>query len=213
MPEAWAGSRRSNCPSSRRTVTPEGSDATTVMRAPGTRPASSHARSGHVERVKGTADNIGAGAVSSRNRIAVRVTARVAEDSIEAIKEPVGDRVFEYLGFFVHFIPGKTEGLVQVGFKQAVTAHHPQRDRAPLRGQSHASVALVRDEALAGQALNVLRRRRRDDAHVFGDILGFDAVATSLLGAPYELEDVLHDRGMGTRRVRHGVPLSSQAPL
>ena len=113
----------------------------------------------------------------------------------------------------MHFIPGKTEGLVQVGFKQAVTANHPQRDRAPLQGQPHAAVTLVCDEALASQALNVLRCRRRDNAHVFGDILGLDTVTAGLLGAPYELEDVLHDRGIGTRRVRHGFPLSSQAPL
>ena len=102
---------------------------------------------------------------------------------------------------------------MQVGFKQAVAAHHPQGDRSALRGQSHASVALVRDEALAGQALNVLRCRRRDDAHVFGNILGLDAVTAGFLGTPYELEDVLHDRGIGARRVRHGVPLSSEAPL
>ena len=135
------------------------------------------------------------------------IAARVPQHAVKAVEEPIRDRVFEDFCLFVHFIPGETEGLMQVGFEQAVAAHHS------LRSQAHPPVALVRDEALAGQALNVLRCRRRDDAHVFGDVLGFDAVAAGFLGTPYELEDVLHDRGIGARRVRHGVPLSSEAPL
>ena len=48
---------------------------------------------------------------------------------------------------------------MEVRFEQAVAAHHTQGDRTPLRGQPHAAITLVRDEALASQALNVLRCR------------------------------------------------------
>ena len=143
----------------------------------------------------------------------MRVATRVAKHAVEAVEKAIGDCVFQDLGLFVDLIPGKAEGLVQVGFEQTVAAYHAQGDGAPLRGQSHAAVALVRDEALASQALDVFGRGRGDDSHVLGDILRFDAVAAGFLGAPHELEDVLHDSGIGARRVQHGVPLSSEAPL
>ena len=60
---------------------------------------------GHIKRVEGTTRDIVAGAVGSRDRITVRVTARVAEDSVEAVEKPIGDRMFENLGLFVHLIP------------------------------------------------------------------------------------------------------------
>ena len=101
--------------------------------------------------------------------------------------------MFEDLGFFVHLVPRKAEGLVQVGFKQAVAAHHAQGDGAPLLRQAHAPVALVRHEALPGEALHVLGRRRGDHAHVFADVFRLDAVTAGLLGAPHELEDVFDD--------------------
>lgn len=60
---------------------------------------------GDIERVEGAAGDIVTGAVGSRDRITVRVTARVAEDSVEAVEKPIGDRMFENLGLLVHLIP------------------------------------------------------------------------------------------------------------
>ena len=124
----------------------------------------------------------------------MRVAARVAEYAVEAVEKTVGDSVFENLCFFVHLVPGESQGLVQVCFKQAMAAHHSQGDGAPLRGEAHTAVSLVGDEALAGQALDILGRSRGYDPHVFGDVLRLDAVAAGFLGTPHELQDVLHDR-------------------
>ena len=97
------------------------------------------------------------------------------------------------LRLLVHLIPGKAEGLMQVGLQEPVAAHHPQGDPTPLLRQAHAPVTLVRHEALPGEALHVLRRRRGDHAHVFANVFRLDTVTAGLLGAPHELEDVLDD--------------------
>lgn len=60
---------------------------------------------GDVERIEGTTRDIVAGAVGSRDQITVRVTARVAEDSVKTVEKPIGDRMFENLGLLVHLIP------------------------------------------------------------------------------------------------------------
>ena len=98
------------------------------------------------------------------------------------------------LRLLVHLIPGKAEGLMQVGLQEPMAAHHPQGNPAPLLGQAHTPVRFVRDQSLSYEALHVLRRRRGNHSHVLADILRFHAVTASFLGAPHELQDVLDDR-------------------
>ena len=123
----------------------------------------------------------------------MRVASRIAEHLVEAVKQALRDGMLEDLRFFVHLIPRKAEGLVQVGFEQAVASHHAQGDGTPLLRQTHTPIALVCHESLPGEALDILRRRRRDHAHVFADVFRLNAITASFLGAPHELEDVLDD--------------------
>ena len=44
-----------------------------------------------------------------RNRIAVRVEPRPAEPLVDALEQPVAQRVLEHLGLVVHFVPGVAE--------------------------------------------------------------------------------------------------------
>ena len=69
------------------------------------------------------------------------------------------------------------------------------------------------DEALAREALNVLGCGRGNHSHVVGNVLGLNPVASGLLRRPHELKDVLCDRGIDARYLRHCPPLSFRGPL
>ena len=119
----------------------------TVTSAPTATPAASTARSSSGSRSLTRSTRPvwpGAAAASStkgsrcdvargiRNRIAVRVEPRAAEPLVDALEQPVADRVLEHLGLVVHLVPGVAELAHQPGLDEAVAAD--DRCRAVLAG-------------------------------------------------------------------------------
>lgn len=47
------------------------------------------------------------------NRMAMGIEFRIAQDRSNSIFEPLGDEVLQTLGFFVNFIPGILQNVVQ----------------------------------------------------------------------------------------------------
>ena len=88
------------------------------------------ARRGVGEQHEGLAVDLAGGI---RNRIAVRVEPRAAQALVDALEQPVADRVLEHLGLVVHFVPRVAELAHEPRLDQAVAAD--DRCRAVLAGR------------------------------------------------------------------------------
>lgn len=75
--------------------------------------------------IKGLAPRLVVMTMARRDRIAVRVAQRVAQGGIDALFEPVAQRVFEQLRFRVYLVPRHIEDLDEERLQQTMPANHP----------------------------------------------------------------------------------------
>ncbi len=94
-----------------------------------------------------------------RDRVAVRVESRAAEPGVDALQQPVADRVLEHLGLVVHLVPGVAELAHEPGLDEAVPAQHGQGALLAVLGEPHRTVRHVRDEAGRRRASSPSRSR------------------------------------------------------
>ncbi|MEJ7650652.1 MAG: intradiol ring-cleavage dioxygenase [Nakamurella sp.] len=97
------------------------------------------------------------GAVGVGDRISVRVDVRVPQAFIDGIEQPVGDGMFEHLGFVVHLVPAVAHLAHQPGLDQTMTSQHLQRVPRTGSRQSDRAVGLVDHQVPGGQLLHHLR--------------------------------------------------------
>ena len=76
----------------------------------------------------------------------MRVERRVAELRRDRFLELLGERVLQALRLRVDCVPAEPERFREVELEQPVVAYDLERDAAAGLGQTHAAVALVRDE-------------------------------------------------------------------
>ena len=89
-----------------------------------------------------------------------------------SVDQPVADRVFHVLGFFVHFVPGQVQRLDQKQLDQPMPAHDPQRQGIAGRGQPHALVRRVGDQVALAERLEHAGHGARRNAQCRGQLAG-----------------------------------------
>ena len=72
----------------------------------------------------GISSRIGNGAALFRDQMAVRIRLGIAQLGRHAIFEFLRNEVLQALGFFVNFVPGVVQDIVQEAFEQAVMAEN-----------------------------------------------------------------------------------------
>src|SRR5438309_1162132 len=107
-----------------------------------------------------------------RNRLTVRIVARVAQGARHALDQVVGYGVLHALRLGVHAVPVVAELLRQIGLEDAMPADHPQRRAAPLRGELHAAIWHVLDQSSLREPLHHAAHRRRDHVEHRRDLDG-----------------------------------------
>ena len=83
----------------------------------------------------------------------MRVRFGMAQECIDAVDQPVADRVFHVLGFFVHFVPGQIQRLDQKQLDEPMAAHDPQGQCIARVGQPHALVRRVGNQVALAERL------------------------------------------------------------
>ena len=129
------------------------------------------------------------GFVLLRDHMPVWIDLRVSQDGCHTIFEPLGNEVFQALGFLVHFVPGVLQDVVQKQFEQSVMPDQlPCASFAGSR-EPHSVVFLVKNHgrALRRQPLQHSRNRGSTNAEPTGErICGHGRVFR-----PAQLEDAL----------------------
>lgn len=110
------------------------------------------------------------GAMGIRNRIAVRIHARPAQHGVHALDEPLGDRVFELLGFVVHLVPAHPHDIDEKQLDETVPPYDERGEPLAGRRQLHSRIRLVDNEPRLRQRLHHRRRRPRCDPHRRGEL-------------------------------------------
>ena len=120
-------------------------------------------------------------ALTARDRIAVGIGLRVAEQGVEAIEDFVGNGVFELLGLGVDGGPVHLEDVDEEAFDEAVLAEDVESDAAAFGGEADALARAVFNVAGVGEGLdhgghgaghNGQRLGERTHRHEFSATLG-----------------------------------------
>ena len=113
-----------------------------------------------------------------RDRIAVRIVGRMAQEFGDSRLEFFADVMLEFFGLAVNVLEGVAEGLVQVGFEQPMVADQFERDASPGRGQTGTVVRFVFDQTQFGQAFEHFGDTAGFDLEPVGEGLRVDAICT-----------------------------------
>ncbi len=133
--------------------------------------------------------------VGGRDRVAVRVARRVAELGGDQLLELLGEDVLEHLRLVVHAVPRHAQAGGQVELEQPVVAQHLERDASALRGQPHALVGHVGDEAELVELAHHPRGRGRRDVEPAGQIGRADGAVRALAELVDRLRVILDSGG------------------
>ena len=81
------------------------------------------------------------------NRIAVRIHFGPSQHFVDAVDQPIRDRVLQQLRFVVDFGPAHSHHLHEKELYQAVASQDQSRQLLPGLGQPHARIRLVSDQS------------------------------------------------------------------
>jgi hypothetical protein len=129
--------------------------------------------------------------VHDADRVAVGAIGRVVERLRHRLLHPRGDRVLDAVRLGVDLVPGHAELLHEEALDQTVPAQDRVRQPPALRGEHDRAALLAHQVALAGEALQHLRRRRQRDLERAGQDGRSDPVAVLL--EPLDLFQVVLD--------------------
>jgi len=146
---------------------------------------------------------LGEALAGARNRIAVRIGRGEPEHCVDALDQPLRDRVLEDLRVGVHLAPVHPHHLDEEELDETVAPHDVRGELEPGLGQPNPRVGLVGDEPGPGQSLDHRGGGSRGHPEGLGDLSRRHPLA-GILGLLEEdaLEVVLD----GARR--HGARIS-----
>ena len=113
-------------------------------------------------------------AEGGRDRIAVRVTPRMAEGRVDPLDQQVADRVLQRLRLVVHLIPGHPGRLDQKGLDQPVPADHFPGVTLAVLVQHDAAGPRAGQQARRCEPAQHRRHRGRGDAQPGGHVRSRD---------------------------------------
>ena len=113
-----------------------------------------------------------------RDRVAVRVVGRPAEQFVDAVEQPVGHRVLQGVRLVVHLVRGEPDDADQESLQQPVPADHVPGVPGAVRRERRPVVRAL-DEPVLGEPAEHRGHGRCGDAQMAGQRGGGHLVATA----------------------------------
>ena len=126
---------------------------------------------------------LGQRAVGGRDRVAVGVDGRVAEEVLDPVDQPLGDRVLHVLGLLVNLVPRHFERPGEEQLQEAVASDHHQGQPVAGVGQPGALVRGVGRQRRFGERLEHAGDGPRRDPQRLGNCPVLTAVPAGVRAA------------------------------